>query len=285
MRIGRDYGSIEAYRATLEFIDIGSPDCPRLADFYALYESVFALAEEREPLSGFVTALAFNRDNRAQALVGPFFETISVLRDPETEKVLGAASCTILSYPEKQGGAAAFFDASCHVNFLCVDKAVRGIGLGDTLLWHVDHRVRQVAAAATGVPTPRYFVTCEINNQTRMTPAQIETDTAAALIDPAERLRWWTKRNFARLDFPYDQPPLSAQHLPCTYVDCYARIGDGSGPEISFLPAAPLLEHLRRFFLASVGKLAIDMARNAQWQRQKRYLEARAFIPLLGADA
>jgi ribosomal protein S18 acetylase RimI-like enzyme len=276
-RIKAAHGSLKSYISKLEFIDIDRSRSPLLQDFYALYEKAFSLAEEREPLSGFETVLAFNQHAQVQAGFGPFYEAITIVRDYKT--VIAAANYTIMSYRSPQR-ARIGFDGSCQLNFICVDKTVRGVGLARALLNHVDTRISDVVSSETAAAAPRVFITCEQNNPARMTQKQIETDAAAALIDPLERTRWWSKLEFSRLDFPYEQPPLSVQHQPCAYIDYYVRIpNEDMGSRRSF-QTRPLLEHLRRFFFVCVGKFDIDMTRNEEWLRQKKYLEEREHVPV-----
>ena len=211
---------------------------------------------------------------------GPFYEAITIVRGHGGQKVVAAANYTIMSYPGRQR-AVVGFDGSCQLNFICVDKTLRGVGLAQALLSHINAKITDVVSSETGVAAPRIFITCELNNPARMTAEQIETDAAAALLDPLQRKQWWSNRDFARLDFPYEQPPLSAQHQPCAYIDCYLRIPDDDMRNIRSFKTAPLLEHLRRFFFCCVGKFEIDMTRNEQWLRQQKYLEERDVIPIL----
>ena len=114
-RITVTHGSIESYISELLFIDIDRPRSASLPDFYALYSKTFALAEEREPLLGFETVLAFNRQPRAQADAGPFYEAITIMREPDEGGVVAAANYTIMSYPGRQ--PAFGYDGSCQLNF------------------------------------------------------------------------------------------------------------------------------------------------------------------------
>ncbi len=272
------YGSAACYLGSLGLLNIDEPKSHFLPGFYALYEKTFPLAEEREPIKGFDAVLAFNKDAAVQSGFGPLYEAIAIARERGTGKTIAAANYVIMSYPAGQH-AGLDFDASCHLNFVCVDAEVRGAGLARSLLDYVDRRVVEVVFRETGVKAPRVFLTCEQNNPDRMTREQIETDAAAALIDPLERTRWWSRRGYGRLDFQYEQPPLSPERASCKYIDFFVRI-PGTGEFQSF-PAQPLLEHLRRFFFVSVGKFAAGMSQNEVWVRQRKLLEAREQVPVL----
>ena len=270
--IRAEYGSFENYMTKLELIDIDQPQSPLLIDFYSLYERNFPLAEEREPLLGFDTVLAFNKNAQVQTSFGPLYEAITIVRECGGQTVIAAVNYTVMSFPGDQR-AVLGFDGSCHLNFICVDKMLRGVGVATALLDYVETRVAAVVAKETGAAAPRVFITCELNNPVRMTAEQIETDAAAALICPLERQHWWSQRGFDRLDFAYEQPPLSAWHKPCTYVDLYVHVPTGPNFNGRSMQTAPLVEHLRRFFFGCVGKFQVDMMRNEQWLRQKRDLE------------
>jgi len=274
------YGSTASYLGSLELSDIDKPQSHFLPCFYALYEKTFPLTEEREPIEGFNAVLAFNKDADVQSGFGPLYEAITIARERGTGKTVAAANYAIMSYPAGQH-AGLDFDASCHLNFVCVDAEVRGAGLAQLLLDYVDRRVVEVVSRETGVKAPRVFLTCEQNNPDRMTREQIETDAAAALIDPLQRTRWWSRRGYGRLDFQYEQPPLSPEHTPCKYIDFFVRVPGTGAKEFQSFPAQPLLEHLRRFFFVSVGKLAAGMSQNEVWVRQRKLLEAREQVPVL----
>ncbi len=274
------YGSIAGYLGSMvtEMIEEPSPDL--LKPFYALYERSFPLAEEREPLSGFTSVLAFNTNQQVQGLFGPTREVVMALRAPGSDVVVAAANYMIMMYPGPQRPYFGF-DGSCQLNFLCVDAELRGMGFAQRLLDQLDLEVRRVVAEATGVAEPDLFFTIEQNNPARMTSGQIEEDAAAALIDPLERMRWWAKRGYRKLEFEYEQPPLSPDHKPCSYIDYFVRFPKARSSSTPALPASALLEHLRRFFFVGVGKFEIDMKRNAQWIRQKADLESRSAVPIV----
>lgn len=277
-------GSIASFLDGLSIEVIDTPSSPLLQPFYALYERCFPLEEEREPLEGFKTVLAFNTDDDVQGLYGPIHEFVLVVRVPGSDTCVAAANFAVHAYPEPQR-APGGFDGSCQLNFLCVEPSLRAIGLGQFVLGEVDRIVRRTLANRTGRAAPRYFTTIEQNNPLRMSGEQIEEDAAAALIDPYDRLRWWSRRGYRKLDFSYVQPPLSLAHEPCLYIDYYVRFSNQADAASGTLDAAVLLEHLRRFFFVSVGKFEIDMARNPQWISQRAALERVDTVAVLAPEA
>lgn len=274
------YGSIESYLDSLELCDIVDELDPKLASFYKVYSKVFTLEEEREPLEGFKAVLLLNTRADVQSVYGPFFEQISCLWEPVTGESVGAINQVFYAYSveaEKQYG----FGASCQLNFICVENSLRGIGIAQRLLELLEDKLHAYAAAH-GHPRSRVFITCEQNNPHCMSKIQLEEDLRSALIAPQERLDWWYRRGFRKLDFPYIQPPLSADVEACTYLDYYVHMFSGNGTieKNEFLPAPLLLEHLRRFFFVSVGKFLVDMDNNEEWQIQRDFLSARAEIAI-----
>jgi hypothetical protein len=276
-QISQDYGSIASYCRSLKLETITDRKDSILHEFYHLFEDVFTLEDEREPIEGFQEVLRFNSDMNAQAEFGPFLEPIFVLREPKTKELVAAANAAFYAYPERGKGYK--FDASCQLNFILVREDLRGLGLANELLRILERDLTAFANRYCG--QSRTFITCEQNNPARMNEEQIIVDARAALIDPYDRTLWWRRRGFSRLDFPYVQPPLSAEQETCDYLDYYVRIGGGATPEETSLPAAVLLEHLRRFFFVSVGKFATDMTVNPQWLAVQELLSKRDGVAML----
>jgi GNAT superfamily N-acetyltransferase len=271
------YGSAVAYRNSLLLQTIDTPSDPLLPEFYGLYEQIFTLSDEREPLEGFANVLAYNGDNAIQKDFGPFHEPIIVACDPRTGEIVAAVSFTLYAYP----GRAYSFDASCQMHFLMVREDMRGLGIGSHLIEEVEKAIAAFASEHCGLACPRAFITCEQNNPVRMTKDEILADARAALIHPYARMKWWRRRGFKRLDFRYMQPPLSPDHAPCTYLDYYARSSNGTSETVTSIPSDVLIEHLRRFFFISVGKLAFDMDANPQWQAVRLALRRVESITLI----
>ena len=271
------YGSAAAYRSSLQLKTIDTPSDPLLPAFYSLYTQVFTLADEREPPEGFASVLAFNEDAAVQRDFGPFREPILVASDPRSGEIVAAVNFTLYAYP----GSVYAFDSSCQMHFLMVREDMRGLGIGGHLIGEVEKAISAFTQVNCGIARPRAFMTCEQNNPARMTRDEILADARAALIHPYQRMDWWRQRGFRRLDFEYMQPPLSPDHAPCTYLDYYARPSNATPETIISLPSDVLIEHLRRFFFVSVGKLAFDMNANPQWQAVRLALQKACSIALI----
>jgi len=272
------YGSFERYIDALELCDIVGVEATALSVFYDLYRKVFTLAEEREPLEGFEAVLALNADSEVQSAYGPFCEQISFLRDPATGQAVGATNQVLYAYSHADVELYGYA-ASCQLNYICVDSALRGMGIAAVLLKMLEQKLHNYAARH-GYSGAHVFITCEQNNPHRMNEEQLEEDLRSALIDPQARLDWWRRRGYRKLDFPYVQPPLSADVEPCNYLDYYIRTLPVELNDARFLPSPLLLEHLRRFFFVSVGKLKIDMEDNREWQAQRDFLATRTQISI-----
>jgi GNAT superfamily N-acetyltransferase len=252
-----------------KLLEVSEPNDAILEPFYDLYSQVFTLEEEREPIEAFRAILDMNSRKDVQCDFGPYCEYITVAKAPD-DRVIALANYILYAYP----GKANEFSGSSQLNFICVAPDVRGQGIAAHLLRFLEKRVGEFASAHTGDPSPRAFITIEQNNASRMTREQRECDEAAAGISSERRNTWWRRQGYRQLEFPYVQPPLSKDQEACRYIDYYARlIGVGSA-EINSLPAAQLLEHLRRYFFVSVGKFEFDMAACKEWREQKAFLES-----------
>ena len=122
--IASEYGSAAVYRASLQLQMIDAPDDPLLPAFYDLYAQIFTLADEREPLDGFASVLAFNENAAVQRDYGPFREPILIARDPRSGELIAAVNFTLYAYPRSIYA----FDASCQMHFLMVREDIRGLG-------------------------------------------------------------------------------------------------------------------------------------------------------------
>jgi len=272
-----EFGSSAAYRTGLLLQTIDTPSDSHLPEFYGLYEQVFTLPDEREPLEGFTAVLALNEDAAAQREFGPFHESMLVARDPLSLEIVAAVNFTLYAYPDLVYA----FDASCQMHFLMVREDMRGLGIGSYLIGEVEKAIVSFAQTHCDLPHPRAFLTCEQNNPAHMTRDETLADARAALIHPYARMDWWRERGFGRLDFRYMQPPLSPDHAPCTYLDYYARLSSATPDIITSIPSDVLIEHLRRFFFVSVGKLAFDMNANPQWQAVRAALRKAGSVALI----
>jgi GNAT superfamily N-acetyltransferase len=275
-QIRNAHTSEEAYRQTLVLETIDHPSDARLKEFYRLYEAIFTLADERESFEGFEKVLGFNEDATIQRDFGPLREIIFALRDPNDGTYVGAANFALYAYPGAQYHFP--FDASCQLNFLLVREDLRGVGIATELLRMAEATTAEFGEQHCG--SSRAFMTCEQNNPIKMTAEQTAADAAAALIDPLDRMAWWRRRGFRRLEMPYVQPPLDASLEACTYLDYYVRFQGDLGIMPETIPSSVLLEHLRRFFTVSVAKFAVDIQQDASWRSMASFLAKQSQIAI-----
>ncbi|MGF6508217.1 hypothetical protein [Paraburkholderia sp. 32] len=276
----RVHGSYVQYLRSLELIDIVRANDPLLARFFDLYERIFTLEEEREPIEGFQTVLDFNEDALVQKEFGPLSERITIAVEPDSRSVVGATNYVFYGYPGPADDRENF-GASCQLNFICVDEGHRGLGIAGGLLEDLEKKLTRFAGSLNRPGRVKAFTTCEQNNPLRMTAEQLAEDMRSALIDPEERLGWWYRRGFRKLQFEYTQPPLSPEVPPCEYLDYYIRfVLQDREPDPASLPSRLLLEHLRRFFFVSVGKFAIDMSDNSEWKSLQAAISQTADVPI-----
>jgi hypothetical protein len=267
-RLSKSRGGLEDYRRYLRIVEIDGADDQRLHDFYALYARVFTLEEEREPLEGLQTVLRLNDDAELQSSFGPFREVIVLILEQGRPEPIGATNLILFAYPDTLDG----YQGSAHLNFICVDEERRGAAVAGLLLADLDARAIGFARRHSTNDQSGVFITIEQNDPKRMTAKELRQDARAALIDPYDRLEWWRRCGYRKLDFVYRQPPLSPKHRACEYLDLYIRNLKMNRRGPTALPSDVLREHLRRYFFVSVGKFEIDMSGNAQWLQQEREL-------------
>lgn len=190
---------------------------------YALYRSVFPDPDEAEDLPGIRASLSLVGDAELTERYGRFEEYwIAAL---EKGEVAGGVNFTAF-----EGSR------SAHINYLFTSEGSRGRGIGSALL----EKVREISGAD--------LIFCEQNDPSLMTPEQMAADYAAAGISPEERMDWWRRRGFGKLDIRYVQPPLSPEKEPAEGMSLNVC------PSDSPVPGIVVSEHLRRFFYISVLK-------------------------------
>jgi GNAT superfamily N-acetyltransferase len=120
----------------------------------------------------------------------------------------------LLGFADGRCRAAAVIDYLAEPNagiieFLLIDAARRGQGLGFTMHRHVE-QVLQADARRAGYSDLQSIV-IEMND-----PYQV--DAAADNMDPFARAELWGRWGYAVLGFPYVQPALSDEQGPVTYL-------------------------------------------------------------------
>jgi hypothetical protein len=126
-----------------------------------------------------------------------------------------------------------------------VDAAARGQGWFRPLM----ASLRDLIGSLFGPGTADTLIFIEQNDPLLLTPQAYARDNRFSGIDQFDRLRIWHSLGALVLDFPYVQPPLSAQQEADDRL-IYSVLG-AAGPA---LDACLLERHLRGFFGISVLK-------------------------------
>lgn len=218
--------------------------------FFRGYDRAFVLPNEKEDVEGLRACFALNRGEagaRLEAVHGPYRE-IALVAEDRGEEVGGA---NFIAMPVGQGVATA------NLNYIYVNPGCRGRGYLSRLQQAVRDVIWGLFPGSTSV-----LVFIEQNDPFRMTEADYRRDTAFTGLDQLDRLRIWTRLGARVVDFPYRQPPLSAdQEADDTLV--YSVLG-AEGPD---LDACILRTHLQKFFGVSVLKGAgLDASPDAALQ-------------------
>jgi hypothetical protein len=263
-----------------------SPDSPILQTFFAGYDAAFVLPNEREEHEGFIKCLALNFGAsyaRLAGLYGAFREVVLVAREPPGGAMVSGAiggamigGANLIAFPLRLNGEEVL---SINLNYVFISSNQRRRGYFKRL-------VAAVGAVAAGFFDPAtaqlpQLIFIEQNDPMQMSRADYVRDTQHAGIDQLTRIRLWTGLGAKIIDFPYVQPPLSADQAPEGTL-LYGVLGaDGDA-----LDACLLHAHLTRFFAISVLK-GEDPLANTIAAAQLRELAARcrlgAAIPLLTA--
>lgn len=215
-------------------------DSPVFRRFFDGYDAAFVLPDEKEDEDGFAACLALNQGEAHARLVdryGPFTEICLIADDAAAGAPAGGAN--LIAMPIGDTGV-----VTANLNYIFVDTAARGSGYFARLFDAVTEAVARLYPSAG---PPLIFI--EQNDPFAMSAEAYAHDTRHTGLDQIDRLRIWAKRGAKVVDFPYAQPPLSAeQEADATLV--YSVLGAGGDA----LEACVLEGHLRRFFGISVLK-------------------------------
>jgi hypothetical protein len=254
-----------------------SPDSPILQTFFSGYDAAFVLPNEREEHDGFIKCLALNSGApyaRLAGLYGAFREVVLAARDTGTGAMVGGAN--FIAFPLHLDAKDAL---SINLNYVFIASNQRRRGHFKRLV----AAVGEVGAALFAPPAaqlPR-LIFIEQNDPMQMSRTDYVRDTEHAGIDQMTRIRLWTGLGAKIIDFPYVQPPLSADQAPEETL-LYGVLG----AEGDAIDACLLHAHLERFFAISVLK-GEDPLANTIAAAQLCELAARcsvgAGIPLLTA--
>ena len=238
------YSSNEAFRDSLKIRFINRKGQEDFQTLYNFYLSFFCLPDETETFEGFEKTLELNTDKSLLQKYGNYEESWFYLskEDGENEIVAGAnfsvysADKTLY---ETQG-----LKGTVHITYIFVENAYRSLGLAKYLLNLIEKYSEQFIGGEGQIA---YF--CEQNAPEMMSAEEYFSDNLCALVDQCDRLIWWDKTGFKRLNFNYIQPPLNPGQNPCTNLTLNVK----SGLQLRF-PAPVVSFHLERFFAIAVLK-------------------------------
>lgn len=207
--------------------------------FFAGYDKAFVLPNEKEDIDGFRVCLELNDGGAYKRLSRRYsdYREICLIAEDKGEQIGGA------------NFIAAPYDArtvTANLNYLFIDERARRRGYLARLINAVRQAIAGMFPESDGART---LVFIEQNDPYRMSEEDYRRDTTFTGLDQFDRLRIWAKLGALVVDFPYRQPPLSAdQEVDDTLV--YSVFGAGA----EGLDACVLEAHLRLFFGVSVLK-------------------------------
>lgn len=217
------------------------PSSPVLRRFFTGYDRAFVLPDEREELAGFEACLALNATHHAA--FGRRHREMVVVLETAGGTLLGGANFLATAI----GRGPRLPPVSVALNYVYVEEAARGRGL----LRHALTAVRRLALGGLGFdpqgPAPTLFI--EQNDPLRLTEAEYALDSRHSGLDQVDRLAIWARVGARIVDFPYVQPPLSADQQADDGL-VYAAVdypGDSVDPAL-------LHDHFESFFAISVLK-------------------------------
>ncbi len=258
------------FRDSLKFEMINRPAHPDFPELYGFYSSFFTLPDETETFDGFEATLALNTDPLFIERYGQHEETWLYLREPEEGQIIAGVdfSTYLLPYDlqEKYG-----FAGTNHIIYIFVKPEYRSLGIATYLLRKTEDYARDFCGGGEVL----FF--CEQNAPELMTAEEYFHDNLNALIDQCERLKWWDRLGYKRLNFNYVQPPLNPGMEPCINLTFNVRAG-----KLNPIPSALVKAHLERFFAIAVFK-GRESAGNPDYDRQISWLSRHDQVQLSGS--
>ncbi|HWE21213.1 MAG TPA: hypothetical protein VG758_29270 [Hyphomicrobiaceae bacterium] len=249
-----------------------------LDQFYRDYDAAFVLENEKEGRDGFVQCLALNGAAYAglAARFGAFREFVLIACDGTDGRRIGGAN--FIAFPLRGPKAVEAGLLSVHLNYVFVNPPARRRGYLKRLVRDLPFLAHRLFAATNASDVPRQgrvsagtlppaLVFIEQNDPYRMSREEYERDTRYTGLDQIARIGIWSRLGARIVDFPYVQPPLSAEQA-ADHNLLLAVLGSGADS----LSACLLRDHLHRFFAISVLK-GTDPLLEPAASRQLRLLE------------
>jgi len=247
----------------------GHSDFPELYDFYA---SFFTLPDETETFDGFEATLELNTDPLFIERYGQHEETWLYLREPQQGQIIAGVDFSTYLLPDdlqqKYG-----FAGTNHIIYIFVKPEYRSLGIATHLLKLTEAYARDFCGGGDML----FF--CEQNAPELMTAEEYFSDNLNALIDQCERLKWWDRLGYKRLNFNYVQPPLNPGMEPCVNLTFNVRAG-----KLNPIPSALVKAHLERFFVIAVFK-GREAKGDPDFERQISWLNDHDQVQIGGSEA
>jgi GNAT superfamily N-acetyltransferase len=230
----------------LRFVDLTPAGGDLLARFHdELYVPEFPEPDERESLDNMLAYL------RAGDHANAYLVTLLL----DGDRIVGG--CVADYFARSSCGA---------IEFLVVDPAARGSGVGGRLAAHIERRMH---GAAQERGKTLALVLAEINDPFKRSPTPDN-------VDPFVRLRFWARLGFRRLAFPYRQPALSDRQAPVENLLLAAKSA-GSVHRTS-VPAALVGAFLRDYLIYAM-RIA-DPSASLQFTQMAAFLAGREAVGL-----
>ncbi len=259
-----------AARARIRIEELTSPSAPAFKALYALYKSIFPMADEREPPEAFSEILEINRALSTQEHFGPYREIVAIVRLWEGGPIIGGHIFGVTTSPDH---FASGIPASVQAIYTFMHKDYRGLVPIEAFAKYCQ-RAAVETFPVPGITLRLPVIFFEVNNPLKMTPEEISMDTCRSGLDPHRRYNFWLRSGFRPLDFPYVQPRLRPDVEPVRCLDLFCS-GD-----INDVSATLLLSHLRAFVSVSVLKNQ-DACRDPDFLTMQDWLTRYDAVPLV----
>jgi len=265
-----EYGNEFKFRKALKLKTINRAKQKDFKTLYAFYTSFFTLPEETETYKGFEATLALNTNNAHLIRYGNFEEAWIYAMLPESNEIIAGINFSLYAFDDKMKSTYGY-TGSAHIIYIFVKTAYRSLGLAKYLLETVDTYANNFFGNKGEV-----LYICEQNAPEKMSKEEYFLDNINAQIDQCDRLVWWDKLGYKRLDFDYVQPPLNPGQDACENLTLNAKVF-----EKRMLPAALISYHLERFFILAVFK-GNEKRIDDYYKKQMKWLSAHKEISLSG---
>ncbi len=270
LKILNTYISKDSFIKALTTHTINSSAHKDFPEVYNFYTTFFTLPDETETFEGFEKALILNHHRDLQRQYGSFEEAWIYVREPDDKKIIGGVNFSI--YKSKEI-LASLYSGTAHITYIFVDEKFRGLGIARYL-----HELA-IIHAQKFVKTPMSLLFfCEQNAPELMTIDAYFSDNINALVDQCDRLVWWHKMGYKRLNINYVQPPLNKGQKVCDNLTLNVKTKRRK------IPTSAIVFHLKHFFDLAVFK-ADTSRRDAHYFNQIEHLKKSNSINTSGSIA